>query len=242
MSHLVSDVSKRLGFGEPLELQEVIDMYSMCIYDQSWNITKNESLISPWCAAFTPNQIYHLEYPEDLRKYYESGYGRAGNSRLLCSLMNDMIKHIESETHPNAVVYLTHSSSFLLLLTTIGAFKDYKPLRADNYYSMSNRKWRLSNISPLASNLAIVKYNCPNDIETEKVKFFLNEEPIDFDWCDMGVCDLKDFKQQYKIFTEVNCTDYYCSKSASSGSIEVTTITKILIATMSTIFAIKYGY
>ncbi|XP_031619129.1 multiple inositol polyphosphate phosphatase 1-like [Contarinia nasturtii] len=234
MYRLVSDVSERLGFQTPLEPEAVFDMYHMCIYDQAWNPEKT----SAWCSAFTPSQIYHLEYPEDLRKYYESGHGRVGNSRLLCSLMNDMLTHLESKTEPKAIVYLTHSSSFLLLLSTLGAYKDADPLRADNYYSMSNRKWRLSNIAPLASNLATVKYNCPNEIEQEKVMFFLNEEPIEFDWCNMGLCDWKDVKEYYKIYTQVNCDEYYCYSGASATAI----ITKVLIAVVSMSFIIKYAF
>lgn len=230
MKQLVIDVSERLGFECPLSMMQVFDMYDMCIYEHAWN--SNDS--SPWCAAFTPSQIHDLEYPEDLRKYYESGYGIKSNVRLLCGLVNDMLKHLANNDQPKAVVYFTHSSSLLLLLATFGVFKDKNPLRADNYYSMSNRKWRLSNIAPLISNMAVVKYNCPNDIEQEKVKFFLNEEPLEFDWCQMGLCDWKDVKEQYKEYSQVDCNEFYCNSVSYSKSVEISILT-ITLAAMSII-------
>lgn len=108
---------------------------------------------SPWCAAFTPNQIDDLEYLEDLQKYYKSGYGRKLNGRVQCVAVNDMIHHLETNNLPKTVVYFTHSKSVLLLLTALRFLKDSDSPRADNYYSMSHRKWRLSNISPFGSNL-----------------------------------------------------------------------------------------
>lgn len=209
MSRLLSDVSHRLGFNISLTEEQVLDIHQMCLYDYSWNF----KMLSPWCAAFTPKQFHDLEYPEDLRKYYECGYGLESNERLLCGLVNDMLDHLESNEEPKAVVYLTHSSSLLLMLTALKAFKDEDTLRADNYHSMSNRKWRLSEIAPFASNIAIVKYDCPNDVEREKVKFFLNEKPIEFDGCEMGLCDLKEVKERYKEYKQANCDEYFCSNS-----------------------------
>lgn len=208
MSQLVMDVSERLGFGCPLEMEQVFNMYDMCVYENAWNLSDT----SPWCAAFTLSHFYDLEYPEDLRKYYESGHGREANSRFLCGLMNDLLNHLENNDQPKVSAYLTHSSSLMLLLTSLGAFNDSEPLRADNYHRLADRKWRLSKIAPLASNVAAVKYDCPNDIESEKVKFFINEEPIDFEWCNNGLCDWSAVKKQYRKYTEVNCDEYFCSQ------------------------------
>lgn len=208
MNKLVSDVSERLGFKKSLDLRTVLDMYDMCIYDQSWNLTES----SPWCTAFTPSQIYDLEYPEDLRKYYESGHGREANARFLCELMNDMLGHLGTNEQPKAITFLSHSSSYLLLLSSLGAFKDSEPLRADNYQQLADRKWRLSKIARLASNFAAVKYHCPNNVEKTKVGFFINEEPLELEGCDNGLCDWSVVKERYGIYSEVNCDEYYCSK------------------------------
>lgn len=213
MTQLVSDVAARLGYKFPLKLEQVIDMYDMCRYDQAWNLDAP----SPWCAAFTPTQIDDLEYLEDLEKYYRSGYGRKLNSRMSCAAVNDMLYHLENNQLPKTIAYFTHSKSILLLLDALQAVKDSDALRADNYYSMSRRKWRLSDITPFSANVAAIKYECPNELEREKVMFFLNEKPLHFDWCKVGLCNWSDVRERYKEFTKVNCDDYFCNGSGASN-------------------------
>lgn len=125
-----------------------------------------------------------------------------------------MLYHLGNNELPKAVAYFTHSKAILLFLTALQAAKDSDSLRADNYYSMSRRKWRTNDLSPFGSNLAAIKYDCPNEIEREKVMFFLNEKPLNFDWCKVGLCNWSDIKDRYKDFTQANCNDYFCTSSA----------------------------
>lgn len=69
-----------------------------------------------------------------------------------------MLNHLESQTNPKVVAYFTESATIQLLLTALGAHKDNDGLRADNYQQMMRRKWRSSEVSPFASNLAVIKY------------------------------------------------------------------------------------
>lgn len=237
IKQLVIDVSERLGYACPLKLSQILDMYDMCIYEHAWN----PKATSSWCSVFTPSQIFDLEYPEELRKYYESGPGIQSNERLVCGLVNDMLNHLRNNDDPKAVVYLTHSSSLLLLLTALKVFKNAESLRADNYHSVSSRKWRLSEIAPLAANLAAVKYTCPNDVEQEKVQFFLNEEPINFDWCDGGLCNWNDVENQYEEYTQANCDEFYCSnarmfQSCYWFSVALTFISCLLLRLLSDLY------
>lgn len=234
MTQLINDVSQRLGYRFPLKSEQVMDMFEMCRLDQAWMIDRP----SPWCAAFTPTQIDDLEYLEDLKKYYKSGYGRPIASHVQCEAINDMLHHLESRDQPNAVVYFTHSKSILLLLTALKAVKDSEALRADNYYSMSRRKWRLSEISPFSSNLAAIKYDCPNEVEREKVMFFLNEKPLNFEWCKVGLCNWSDIKEQYKEFSRANCNEYFCGNSGQAiKSLAVTLLFAPLITIIIHMFA-----
>lgn len=142
--------------------------FSMCRFDQAFKLDRP----SPWCSAFTPSQVDDLEYLYDLETYYGRGYGIELNNRLACAAISDMIHHLETDSEPNAVAYFTHSESVLLLLTALGAVKDSQPLRADNYYNMSHRKWRSSEITPFASNFAAVKYSCPNEVRSLVAELF----------------------------------------------------------------------
>lgn len=112
-----------------------------------------------------------------------------------------MIHHISSNDQPKVITYFTHSSNLMLFLNAMKVAQDSNLLRADNYFSMSRRKWRTSEVMPSAANFAAVKYDCPNDVEREKVMFFLNEKLINFDWCKVGLCDLSDVKDRFRKYT-----------------------------------------
>lgn len=101
-----------------------------------------------------------------------------------------------------------------MLLTALRMARDSDTLRAENYYSMQHRSWRVSDLTPFASNIMAIRYNCPNEVEHEKVMFFLNEKPVHFKWCKVGLCNWSDVKDQYKEYLNVDCQDYYCSSSA----------------------------
>lgn len=47
MKQVISDVSERLGFKYPLKVNQILDMYEMCRYDQAWHLEN----ASPWCAV-----------------------------------------------------------------------------------------------------------------------------------------------------------------------------------------------
>lgn len=201
-------------------------MFEMCRYDQAWTLDKP----SAWCAAFTPSQVDDLEYLYDLEQYYGYGYGNVLNKRLVCAAVNDMIRNLDTNNEPNAVAYFTHSESVELLLTALDFVKDSEPLRADNYYSMSRRKWRTSEISPFATNLAVVKYVCPNEVEREKVMFFLNEKPLYFDGlCKVGLCNLSEIKERYREYTNANCDEYFCSGYNAANSLYTHTISVLAL-------------
>lgn len=171
--------------------------------------------------AFTPSQVNILEYNEDLKYFYKSGYGRSLNKRLSCTAVTDMLKHLESKEQPKVISYFAHEATILLLLTALGANKDQYDLRADNFQQMQRRKFRSSELSPFAANLAVIKYDCPNDNERTKVMFFLNQKPLDFAECNVGLCDWSKMKQIYSQFMKGDCETSYCQ---SSGATRLMTI------------------
>jgi multiple inositol-polyphosphate phosphatase / 2,3-bisphosphoglycerate 3-phosphatase len=148
------EISSRLGFKYILNPNQIQLMFDMCRYDQAWYLQDE----SAWCSAFTPEHINVLEYLEDLDYYVQSSYGSPTNSKIMCAAVKDMAKFMLSEDNPRVSAYFSHASAIQLFLTAIGYAKDDKPLRADNYREMKNRKFRTSVLSPLASNLAVVKY------------------------------------------------------------------------------------
>lgn len=150
----------------------------------------------------------------------KTSYGADVNLKLSCTAMDDMLNHLATNATPTVVAYFAHIDNIHALLTAMGAFKDSVPLRSDNFDAMANRKWKTSEICPFSSNVAAVKYHCPNDVENrDKVKFFLNQKILNLDWCDVnGVCKLSEVLERYSVFRNGDCDQIFCSKSIRLNS------------------------
>lgn len=148
------EISTRLGFKYTLNPKQIDTIFDMCRYDQAWSSQKD----SAWCAAFTPEHVNVLEYLEDLKYYYKSGPGSEVNSNIMCAAVKDMLSAMKRDDGPKVTAYFTHASAIQLFLTALGYSKNSNPLRADNYSQMKYRKFRTSIWSPLAGNLAVIKY------------------------------------------------------------------------------------
>lgn len=56
---------------------------------------RNLDYPSAWCAAFTKEHLKILEYAEDLKYYYNAGYGHEMNAKLGCPPLKDMFQRFE---------------------------------------------------------------------------------------------------------------------------------------------------
>ncbi|KAL7733736.1 hypothetical protein ACLKA6_011467 [Drosophila palustris] len=207
-----SDIARRLGFTVLAE-DDIKLMFDMCRYEQAWQVDRT----SVWCAAFLPEHVTVLEYAEDLKYYYGSGYGFEENTRFNCRAVQDMLTRLSSPVSPHVVAYFAHSTGLQTLLTALGINKDDVPLRADNYNSMASRRWMTSLLGPFAGNFVAVKYDCPADLEKEKAVFFLNQNAVQLDWCNVGLCNWSDVLEKYKTIAQANCDEYYCRSGAIVG-------------------------
>ncbi|KNC26265.1 hypothetical protein FF38_01168 [Lucilia cuprina] len=217
----IADISKRLGFQYTLETSDVELMYDICRYEQAWQVDRT----SVWCAVFLPEQVTVLEYEDDMKYFYKSGYGYEANTRLNCRAVQDMAHHLGSSESPNVVVYFGHSTGVQTLISALGIDKDQMSLLASNYDSMSQRKWKTSNIDPFAANFLAVKYQCDAEpVEKEKVVFFLNQNAVDLDWCQVGLCNWSEVKKRYSTILNADCDSYYCGDGAATISISLVSL------------------
>ncbi|EAT36389.1 AAEL011510-PA [Aedes aegypti] len=202
----LADISTRLGFRQSLSSEQVEAMWNACRFEQAWNL----QLPSPWCSVFTKGQVQVMEYKEDLNYYYQNGYGSEVGSDLSCHAMADMLKHLGRVDGEQVIAYFTHDSAIQLFLVALGAMEDREALRADNYYAMEDRNFRSSELAPFAANIAVVRYECEDSEEPEKVMFFLNEKSLKFDWCTEGICDWSEVIRRYERFIDGDCAEMYC--------------------------------
>lgn len=157
----------------------------------------------------TPSQVRIIEYQEDLNYFYKSSHGSELNKNIKCFAMKDMLERLSTDDGQKATVYFSHSAAVQLFLTSLGALKDEIDLKAENFEQIgSKRKWRTSKVSPFAANIGVVRYKCSTN---DRVKFFLNEKVLYFDWCTSnGVCDWRDVEQKYAVYAYKDCDNIYC--------------------------------
>lgn len=131
-------------------------MWQLCRFEQAFDLHK----MAPWCSVFSVNDISVLEYGEDLGYYHEAGYGFAMNKNILCEAMQNMLRYLQSKdpSEQPARILVTHSTSMQLLLVSLGLSEDLTPLKSSNFAQMAYRKWRTSQQTAYASNLAVIRY------------------------------------------------------------------------------------
>lgn len=139
---------------------------------------------------FEPNDILMLQYAVDLYNFYEWGYGFEQNDQIQCPTIRDMVKSLEEGTVPVSA-YFSHIPEVSLHLVAMHAYPEHQKLAAANYGAMSKRVWQTSKLLPFAANFAAVLYG------NKQVRFFMNEELVELNWCKNGVCNLKDLKKKF---------------------------------------------
>nr|XP_023025067.1 multiple inositol polyphosphate phosphatase 1 isoform X1 [Leptinotarsa decemlineata]XP_023025069.1 multiple inositol polyphosphate phosphatase 1 isoform X2 [Leptinotarsa decemlineata] len=224
---MVRDVFQRLGFRYLLNASNIEDIYDACAYEKAWNIQRR----SPWCIAFNKDQLKLLEYAEDLEYYYKAGYGNQNSKRIGCAPVKDLYERFEKTVNGNpdgnkGTFLFSRATTFQTVLVSLGIAKDFTPPTADNYYQQSRRNWRVSMLDPFAANLAAVLYECRGN-EKYKVMFFLNEKPVEFPECSVGLCSWTTVQQKYQEIVR-NCNiDYFC-KGNTAPKTYVSYITLVL--------------
>ncbi|XP_017777674.1 PREDICTED: multiple inositol polyphosphate phosphatase 1-like isoform X1 [Nicrophorus vespilloides] len=233
---MVRDVFRRLGFRHTLNDTIIEDMYDLCRYEKSWFITRP----SPWCVAFTHAQHKLLEYGEDLFYYYRSGYGHEHlNKNLGCGLLKDLYERFErivdgSTNQAKGIVHFRNIDEILKLMVALGIGQDQGILTADNYYQMDRRQWRTSQLAPFSGNIAAVLYQCDNQNDKYKVMFFMNENPVEFPECSVGLCSWEVVRDKYQMLAQ-NCRLDFCERGAahSNASAAVVLIFSALFGLLS---------
>lgn len=157
---MLTQVNDKLGLlgNQRLSARQSRTIWEICNFEQLWD----SSARAPFCGVFSPSQNLVLEYFEDLDYYYNAGYGgpRRLFENLNCHLIQDMLDFIQndSSTGETTRIYSTHSTAFQLFLVTLGVFGSDVPLTAANFNAQASREWRSSLITPMAVNLAAIRF------------------------------------------------------------------------------------
>ena len=100
-----------------------------------------------------------------------------------------------------------HSETVGPLYAVWGLFNDSVPLRADNFQSQANRKWKSSEILPMSANLLFILYKSDNDTVTPNyvVKTYVNFELQIVPACGGTVCPYDTIKSALNSYLGDNC-------------------------------------
>ncbi|XP_075231262.1 multiple inositol polyphosphate phosphatase 1-like isoform X3 [Lycorma delicatula] len=214
MKTVIINVSERLGYSKLLPFTTIDKMYNLCRYSKSWDTSD----ISPWCAAFSKDDLKVFEYMNDLAYYYNSGPGLTINRQFGCPLMQDMLNqflnivHNESSSHYLGKFYFGHSTTLFNLLSVLGTHTSSEHITVDNYDKMHNRIWQTSHLDPFGSNFAAVLLKCESD-ELYKIAFYLNEMNFEFKACGGNICSWNQFYDSYKYNLDpTQCNTDYCTE------------------------------
>jgi len=110
----------------------------------------------------------------------------------------------QSQLGPKGVFYFGHSSNVFSAIVRLGFARDTTPLLSSNFNSMRGRKWKSSYLSPFASNLMAVLYDCHGE---KKVTFFLNEVPMTVEKYGCTLCPWKLIENMFDpIVSSPSCT------------------------------------
>lgn len=151
--------------------QDVQLMYTVCAFETAWQRRRAPSV---WCRFFDVASLSALEFAEDLKYYWNDGYGYELTHRIACPAIADMFAAIDTlQPRANATFYFTHSGTLLKMLAHLGVAKDERPLTHKDFEM--KRLWRTSEIDAFATNLAFVRYNC---IEREPQVLAMHQERV----------------------------------------------------------------
>lgn len=156
---MLNRVNDKLGLtgNQRLTERQVRTLWEICYYEQGWNM----SVPAPFCGAFSVDDLLILEYFEDLHFYIDWGHGGAKHffENSNCAVIQELLDFMDNDSGDDRVrLYVSHADYFYFLLVTLRAFGNDEPLTAENYIQQANREWKSSIISPMAANIAAIRY------------------------------------------------------------------------------------
>ncbi|KAI0073451.1 phosphoglycerate mutase-like protein [Panus rudis PR-1116 ss-1] len=157
--------------------------------------------VSPWCGAFTQQEIEDFEYELDLLMDGAFGYRLPDDMGpvLGAVYVDKLIERFTNSSGDAQPVYLEfgHDTTIDFTLTGLGLAKDTPPLPVKGPVP-AKRKWRTSTQVPFAAQMVWEKFSCSRSFKGPQVRLVLNDAPFPLSICKKmdktyGTCSLDDF-------------------------------------------------
>ncbi|KAJ8721824.1 hypothetical protein PYW08_004226 [Mythimna loreyi] len=204
-------VQNRLGLTTQLNASMVLSLYEMCRFYRSWAPDHK----SPWCAAFAEEELFYMEFYEDVLHYYRNGYGTWVTENLGRLAMKDLYESFMAFLEGGGRKisgHFTHDTMMEMVYCALGLYKEDAPLQAMNMDP--HRAWRTSYIGAFSSNIIAVLNRC-DEIASRtasqyyRVQLFINEKETPL--CPLEGCTMQEFQGKFKPYSNANLD--FCSMS-----------------------------
>lgn len=209
-THL-KDIKKRLIKETPnLEItyQDLDNLFEMCAYEI------NVKGYSPICGIFNNNELIMNEFKQDLKLYYQIGYGNKMSSPVGSVFAKALVRLLkESDLNKNKIwLNFTHDYDLINFYVALGLFKDELSKQIK-----FNRQFKKSFIIPQSTRLIIEQFKFKGE---SYVRIIINESVVPLS-CKMGPgysCSTAEF---IDILTKNNQYDYnqMCDNSKQQNEI-----------------------
>jgi multiple inositol-polyphosphate phosphatase/2,3-bisphosphoglycerate 3-phosphatase len=201
---LVTNLIKKLMIKEScpwnVDIKDVLNIFIACAFDVS---VQNKT--DMFCELFEKEDIRIIEYYLDLSDYYDKGYGNLLNYAISSPLLQSFVNSIDNvllNLDPQvANLRFAHAETVLPFLALLGLYEDVHELHWNTPPDeVLSRKWKTSNLSPFAANIAWVLYNCTSSASSPfyRVKLLHNEVEQLFPGCSELYCPYNTVKQLYQ--------------------------------------------
>ncbi|TPX66933.1 hypothetical protein SpCBS45565_g04081 [Spizellomyces sp. 'palustris'] len=190
----------------PLTSSHVKAIYRACAFEVSVFSRKDT-----WCTLLEPGEIRLLEYLDDLKHYWDLGYGFDLNAKVGCALATDVAKEltdaIEGRGRTQGIFRFGHAETNVFFMAAMGLYRDKVPLYANSTDRLlHDREFRLSELSPFAANYIIELYTCEDGTSDARatsegmttkhlVRFLMNEKEELLPGCPSVFCPVDLFQR-----------------------------------------------
>jgi len=156
----------------------LVEYSNVSVVETMWDACQTDYVVngstSEWCSVFTMDDLKVFEYYDDMVDYYMFSYSnntvrRDMNMLLAGPLLKDMIDHLNSvnlsdESHvglPHAALRFAHAETVIPITAIMQLFSDGEPLKASwSPERIDARRWRNNLVAPLATNIALLRFEC----------------------------------------------------------------------------------
>ena len=190
---VAEDVAARTGLPKEELLTETLNVTAL---ETMWDTCQSDYVVngdlSQWCSVFSMDDLKVFEYYDDMIDFYTFAFSnnpvkKNMNMLLAAPLLKDMLDHLNSvdvndESHigkPHAALRFAHAETVIPVTAIMQMFTDGEPLKASwSQEKIDSRRWRNNIVAPLATNIALLRFECTEGEETKSYVQLLHNELV----------------------------------------------------------------